>query len=80
MDKDMEYIILEDNIEYMVTEKIKEQDKEYVYLTNPENPKDFCIRKLLGKVLFGLDSLEEYNFAMNLLKNKHSSLLTKIGL
>ena len=78
--KDIECIILEDNIEYGIIEKIKYKEREYLYLSNINNPKDFCIRKVIGKVLFSLDDETEYNFAMELLKEKHIDILTKLGI
>lgn len=80
MEKDIECIVLEDNQEYSIIEKIKYQDKEYIYLVRTQNPKEFCVRKVIGKVLFGLDDENEYDFAMKLIKEKHSDILSKLGI
>lgn len=74
--KDLEIIILEDNIEYVVIDKIISDDVTYVYLTNKDDEKDFCIRKIIkenGKdMLSGLNSEAEYDKALLLFTKKHN--------
>lgn len=50
-------IKLEDGNDYVVIDKIKVEDKAYVYLTNVKDLEDFCIRKETTKVL--IDETEE---------------------
>ena len=80
IDRVAECIILEDNLEYEIVEKIKYNNIEYIFLTNVNNCKDFCIRKLIGDSLYGLEDENEYNFAMKLIREKHSEILEKLGL
>lgn len=71
-------VVLEDNIEYLVVDKIKDGDISYVYLANSNNLEDVCVRKEIHEnekcFLVGLDNKEEVNKALNLFteKNKNS--------
>ena len=80
MDKKLECIILENNKEYAILEKIKKEDIYYLYLFNTNDLKDFCIRKLIDKKIYGLDSNEEFDEAMLLLREKNKDLIEKLGL
>ena len=80
MEKEFECITLENNIEYAVVERIKKDDFYYMYLFNINNVKDFCIRKLIGDKLCGLESNEEFDEALLLIKDKNKDLMEKIGL
>ena len=80
MNKNLECIFLENSKEYAVVEKIKKADFYYMYLFNTENIKDFCIRKLVGNKLCGLDSEQEFDEALLMLREKNIDLITKIGL
>lgn len=70
----MESVILENNKEYLILNKIKNGSDKYIYLVNTEDPKDFCIRKSLvnseKEVLIGLKDEEEFRKAL-LLFNKN---------
>lgn len=59
-----------DGIEYVVLEKVE----NYVYLVNPKNEEDVCIRKEIvedGKTyLTGLDDEDEVYKALELFKQK----------
>lgn len=63
---ELEVITLENGIEYAIAKEIN----NYVLLVNPENPKDFCIRKNVVKdgkeFIESLDSDEEFDTAMDL--------------
>lgn len=73
---DVKCIKLEDGLEYMVMDEIDEGKNTYVYLSNVEDPEDFCIRKVDNEVneelLVGLDSNEEFDKALMLFTNKNS--------
>ncbi len=68
-------VILENQKEYFVMDKITANNKVYVYLVNPDDPKDFCCRKEIEEdnktFLVGLDNKEEADFALNLFAEKH---------
>lgn len=76
-------IKLEDGNDYVVIDKIKLEDKSYVFLTNVNDIEDFCVRKETTTILENdeeekyLEGLteEEYTEAMNLFvakKNKEA--------
>lgn len=68
-------VVLENKKEYYVIDRIELENKAFIYLTNPDNPKDFCCRKEIeenGKTfLVGLDNKEEADMALKLFFEKH---------
>ena len=74
---DSVYTIEIDNKEYLITDAIEDKGKKYVYLSYVEDFSDFCIRKAViedeEEVLIGLDSTEEFAFALKLFEEKHIS-------
>lgn len=66
-----ETIILEDNLEYIVTDKID----NYLYLNNINDYEDFCIRKEIiednEEYIIGLDNEEELEKALKLFEKKY---------
>jgi len=80
MEREFDCIVLEDNLEYAIIDRIKYKENEYIYLTNTLNVKDFCIRKLKGEALTGLDNTEEFEFDLNLIKEKNKLLLEKLNI
>lgn len=78
--KEVECIVLEDNKEYGILERIKEKDIEYIYLFNIEDPKIFYIRKTDGEILYGLDNDEEYNYALSLVRDKYKDLIDNLDI
>ena len=66
-----ETIILEDGIEYIITDAIN----NYLYLNNINDPNDFCIRKKIiennEEYIIGLKDLEEYYNALKLFEEKY---------
>ena len=66
---DLEQITLENGITYSI---IKEIDN-YVYLINPQNENDFCIRKNVVRdgeeYLESLKDENEFKYALSILKN-----------
>ncbi len=75
----METILLEDNQEYILLDKIKINNIPYVYMVlSTNNPnKTVCIRKLDAKEekIIGLDSVSEYNMALQTYIDKYKDLL-----
>ena len=69
--KELDVIKLEDGIEYAIVQKIEKNNNTYLYLTNIDDEKDFCIRKLIiqngEEVLIGLDDDEEFDKALSYL-------------
>ena len=66
-----ETIILEDNLEYIVTDKID----NYLYLNNINDYEDFCVRKEIiednEEYIVGLDNEEELEKALKLFEEKY---------
>jgi len=75
-------VVLEDNVEYEVIDKIQDGNKYFVYLSNMEAIEDIVIRKeLVEEVdgierhkLVGLDNNREYNKALVLFVKKNADL------
>ncbi len=76
-DKIIEYVTLEDGINYVIIDEIDNNDITYVYLTNEDNERDFCIRKCdklnNHQILNGLDSDDEFDKALLLYTKKHQN-------
>ena len=68
-------VVLEDNIEYLVVDKIKEKDFYYVYLINNRDDADLVVRKEKlekdERFLVGLDDEEELEKALDLFLEKN---------
>ena len=66
----MDNKIIIDGTEYVVLEEVN----DYVYLVNPNNDEDVCIRKVIlendKKYLTNLDNEEEVDEALKLFKEK----------
>ena len=69
--KEVDVIKLEDGIEYAVVQKIEKEGNTYLYLTNVDDEKDFCIRKLImqdgEEAIIGLDDDKEFDKALGYL-------------
>jgi len=66
-------IILENNIEYMIVDELLINNIKYIYLSNIKNPRDFCIRKEKENgILVGLDDKIEFDKALLTFTKKHS--------
>ena len=76
-EKKFNVITLEDNIEYTEIDKIEYNNNIYVFLSNLENPEDFCIRKLINKnneeYIIGLESQQEFDEVLSLFTKKYSN-------
>lgn len=68
-------VVLEDNIEYLVVDKIKDKDFYYVYLVNQRDDADLVVRKEVlengERFLIGLDSEDELEKALDLFLEKN---------
>ena len=68
-------VILEDNIEYLVIDKIEDKDVSYVYLMNKDDENDICVRKEIIEddkcYLVGLDNKDEADKALILYIKKN---------
>ncbi len=72
------YTLEIDGKQYLIIDQIKDKDNEFVYFSNEEDPKDFCIRKLASDdndTLVGLDSDEEFDYALGLFLDKHKDII-----
>jgi len=71
-------VILENEKEYYVVDKIESDNNFYIYLSNIDDPKDFVARKEIeedGKTfLVGLDDRDEASFALRLFIEKHQKV------
>jgi len=71
-------VILENEKEYYVVDKIESDNNFYIYLSNIDDPKDFVARKEIeedGKTfLVGLDDRDEASFALGLFIEKHQNV------
>lgn len=69
-----------DNKSYIEIDKIKKNNKTFVYLINSIDNKDFIIRKLVaenGEICYvGLDSKKEFDLALMYFTKKHGSILS----
>ena len=67
---DLEQITLENGITYSI---VREKEN-YVYLINPNDETDFCIRKNViingEEYLKKLESKEEFDYALSIFKNE----------
>ena len=76
-EKEYNVVTLEDDIEYTEVDKIEYNNNTYVFLSDLENPENFCIRKLITEndeeYIIGLDSDEEFNNVLNLFTQKYTN-------
>ena len=79
MKEEIEVITLEDGLDYEVIDEIIENGTKYIYLSNEENEKDFCIRKEIieegQEFIVGLDSKTEFDKALLYFTKKHKDYL-----
>ena len=61
-------VILEDGIRYATLKDIEINGNTYLYLTNVEDPEDFCFRKVVTdgekKFLVGLEDEDEFELVL----------------
>lgn len=74
-EKEYNVITLENNIEYTEIDKIEYNNNTYIFLSDLENPENFCIRKLITEnneeYIIGIDTEEEFNNVLNLFQQKY---------
>lgn len=72
---DVEFITLEDGLEYAILDEIVIDDIKYVYLSAEEDDMKFRIRKMKTagniEMLVGLDSDDEFDKALLYYTKKH---------
>lgn len=65
------------NIEYIELEKINHNNNTYVLLSNPNNPSDYMIKKLViensEEYLYGLQDEKEFNEILKLFTKKYTN-------
>lgn len=68
--------IEEDGITYVIVDTINIKDNDYVYLSEINNPKNFCIRKVVKEnneeYYDGLDNNNEFDLALLEFTKKHN--------
>ena len=76
-EKECNVVTLEDNIEYTEVDRIEYNNNHYVFLSDLENPENFCIRKLINQdneqYIIGLDTKEEFDNILNLFTKKYTN-------
>ena len=69
----LNFVTLENGIDYMIMQEITNGNIKYLYLVNENDENDFCIRKVIiednDKMLSALDSEEELKLALDLFKS-----------
>ncbi len=74
-EKECNVVTLENGIEYTEIDRINDDNKTYVILSNADNPKDFCIRKLIKEnnedYIVGLDNDEEFDRIYDIFSKKY---------
>lgn len=74
-EKEYNVVVLENGIEYTEISRMKLDGNTYVFLSNLDEPSDFCIRKLLvnnnKEEIVGLDDEDEFDKVFNLFIEKH---------
>lgn len=70
-------VVLENDKEYCVIDRIESDNKAYVYLSNVDDPRDFVARKEIEEndktFLVGLDDRDEAAVALKLFIEKHQN-------
>lgn len=70
-------VTLDNGVEYSEVDRLEYDGNIYAFLTNLNQIKDFCIKKVLkddnGELVVGLDSEEEFNNILSLFVNKYLS-------
>ncbi len=74
MEKDYNVVIL-DGVEYTEIDRLKHNNNSYILLSNLDNPRDFCIKKVIidnnEEYAVQLDSEEEFRDILNLIALKY---------
>lgn len=71
-------VVMLDGIEYTEICRLDDNGNTYVFLSNINNPKQFCIKKLIKEndkeLTLGIESDEEFNHLYELFMQKISKL------
>ncbi len=78
-DKEMiEYVTLEDDLDYLVIDEIETENTTYLYLNNEEDPDNLVIRKVHpDNQIVPLDNEDEYHKALLLFVKKNKEEVTE---
>ena len=75
-EKEYNVITLENNVEYTEIDKINYNNNTYIYLSNIDNPEDFCIRKIVKEndeeYIVGINSNKEIDKVLELFMKKYT--------
>lgn len=70
--EELEYITLENDKDYFIVDEIEVNGVTYIYLTNENDDKDFCIRKMgENNEVLRLDNGTEFDKALLYFTKKH---------
>lgn len=76
-EKEYDIFTLEDNKDYAEIDKINYNNNTYVFLSELNNPENFCIRKITiennEEYIVGLDNEEEFDTLLKLFTEKHTN-------
>lgn len=76
-EKEFDIITLENNLDYYEIDNINYNNNNYVFLSEVNNPENFCIRKIKEKnneeYIIGLDSEEEFDTILKLFTEKYTN-------
>ncbi len=68
-----------DDKKYVMADQFSLNNVDYVFLSNLDNPKDFCFRKLKidgdAKLLVGLDNDEEFDAVIEEFMKNHKDII-----
>ena len=75
---DVNSVILENGIEYIEIDELKYNNVRYVLLSNSNNVKDSCIRKIViennEELLCGLDTGDEFDIVLEMFVQQNKAL------
>ena len=75
---DVNSVILENGIEYIEIDELKYNNVRYVLLSNLNNVKDSCIRKIViennEELLCGLDTGDEFDIVLEMFVQQNKAL------
>lgn len=70
-------VTLSNGIEYTEVYRLNVDNKTYVFLSNMDNPEDFCIKKIIKKnneeLIYAIDSVEEFDKVMSIFAKEYLS-------
>ena len=75
---DIEVVVLENGIEYIEVDKVDYNNYKYILLSNVNNVKDSCIRKIViendMEVLHGIVDDDEFDIVLDLFIKQNKAL------